>query len=420
MRTDAHIEKVVTNNALHGGFIKNIITDNHFNSSINIAVAFFTDYETILKLAKTNSVNIIVRLGYPTSCYALSKIMDVQNVNVRFFTNESFNPKIYIFQKYAVVGSANLTDKALMTNQEIAIIIDSNTKEYERLASVFMEYWTQAVPMTPHIVDTYGTIIRNIRATDKKVFSDIMRTIGNFSFSNIARRKSVLPEKKLQLRAFRKNYQNCRNALENLEYIYKCYGKKKMDETIPLKIEMETFTGWIRDYKAQGDSWRRPVKTSARKKEILNLMAEWHEQDYEGIGVYENTYPVIMGTFATVADIQEASMDRILDALCRLHSFEEKKRFFTGGLDNLREAFGKANPLEKTRATFSYLLFGSGAPEERIFDVIHDPRYRLDYFEKESIQELAGWVLPECRIINGRTTKSLHYLGYPVAQIDET
>lgn len=61
------------------------------------------------KALKSKRVRLIVRLDFPTSPTALHKGLLDGNVEVRFFTDATFHPKLHIFgSRSALVGSANL------------------------------------------------------------------------------------------------------------------------------------------------------------------------------------------------------------------------------------------------------------------------------------------------------------------------
>jgi phosphatidylserine/phosphatidylglycerophosphate/cardiolipin synthase-like enzyme len=86
---------------------------------------FFAEAQVVADLAKNGChVKLVVRLGFPTSAYALRQLLDSQpdSVQIRFFTGSAFHPKLYLFgTRAALVGSANLTSAAINTNQEVMV-----------------------------------------------------------------------------------------------------------------------------------------------------------------------------------------------------------------------------------------------------------------------------------------------------------
>ena len=92
-------------------------------ATVKIAVAFFTDHQFIKTLVDNGcSVQLIVRLRPPTSAYSLNKILHLKDVYIRYYTANEFHPKLYIFgYKIAFIGSSNLTNSGLVSNQELNI-----------------------------------------------------------------------------------------------------------------------------------------------------------------------------------------------------------------------------------------------------------------------------------------------------------
>jgi HKD family nuclease len=56
----------------------------------------FNVFDSLLE--KGCHIRIIVRLGFPTSPFALEKLLSHKNVEARFFTNNSFHPKLYFLE----------------------------------------------------------------------------------------------------------------------------------------------------------------------------------------------------------------------------------------------------------------------------------------------------------------------------------
>jgi HKD family nuclease len=119
-------------------------------SEVYIAVAFFTECEVVKSILDDNChIRMIVRLGFPTKPSALRELIGKPNIEMRYYSDSSFHPKLYIFgDKVALLGSANLTQSALLTNQEIVTSIDSEDPRFNELASLFSDYWEYAQVLT--------------------------------------------------------------------------------------------------------------------------------------------------------------------------------------------------------------------------------------------------------------------------------
>ncbi len=72
--------------------------------------------------------------------------------------------------------------------------------------------------------------------------------------------------------------------------------------------------------------------------------------------------------------------------------------------------------IKQIKKVFKYLLYGKDDFITRMGTCIYDQDYKLNHIARSVIQELLGWVNNEnIPICNGRTVKSLRYLGFNVA-----
>ena len=106
---------------------------------VMLASPFFSNAPLVEDLVRQGcSVQLIVRLGEATSPDHLRTIMGSSRVHVRFFTARTFHSKLYIFgSEAALVGSANLTDSGINSNQEICIEVPGGTNAFDELLSIF-------------------------------------------------------------------------------------------------------------------------------------------------------------------------------------------------------------------------------------------------------------------------------------------
>lgn len=125
-----------------------------------------------------------------------------------------------------------------------------------------------------------------------------------------------------------------------------------------------------------------------------------------------------MRVFASRDSIEKASDDDLFEALCALHSFHDRLRFFDGGMATWKRVFLAANSSKHVRSSLGYLVFGEGDVVERMANMIFNEDYKLAEFGQANVQELIGWRnKEELPVINGRTTKVLRFLGGKVRQV---
>ena len=211
-----------TNRNIRSDFVINAL--DHLSrevSAVKMAVAFFTNAEAIHKITKAGSdVLIVVRLGFPTNPEALRSLLSNERVRVRYFTDHSFHPKLYLFgDQVGLVGSANLTDRALKTNQEIMVTIPAEDPRFEELAVLFSEYWEDAKVLTPEDVDQYAHICSKYDdATNSmyKLGEDLLDRFGKVVHGNIKRDAKKSKPEDVFLEDYRKTYQETVGAFNHI------------------------------------------------------------------------------------------------------------------------------------------------------------------------------------------------------------
>ena len=396
---------------------------------IFIASAFFTETEVIDELlSKGCHVRIVVRLGFPTPPIALEKLLASSNVEARFFTNSSFHPKLYIFgDKTILLGSANLTSSAILSNQEVMIGVDFHDVRFLELQQLFDAYWAEADVLTPQAIKEYKNIYNRFSQISKMVKQlddTVTERMGDISFSNIKRGKKKSNKKSIFLNSYRKSYQEAVTAFKRVAEIYQLSDRKVDPKLIPERLEIDSFFSFVRDIYARQDTWRhQPIGWDQhRKSQVRTLVNEWLATQWEHFEaqIVPINYPLIKRVLGSKEAIETASLPEIVDALCVLHSFHDRFRFFAGGLETLKSTFISHNDERRVKNTLTYLLFGAGDAVGRMADCIYDSEYKLNEFGKSNVQELIGWINKEnLPVINGRTTKVLRYFGNDIRQIDE-
>lgn len=418
-----------TNRNSLSDFVENGLRSYQTNGSrIYIAVAFFTEKEVVEEFLNNNChVRMVVRLGFPTNPKALRSLFDKPNVEIRYYSDLSFHPKLYIFaDEIAFVGSANLTQKALRTNQEIVVSIEAEDPRFDELVSLFSDYWNESQVLTSESIADYETIYEKYRNSIKdidRIDEETRSKVGKNSFPNIERGKRKKSKESLFLDSYRRAYQESITAFERIKGVYESVGRRKNDfYDIPIRIEIDSFLSFVREVHAAQESWKNQSLGWSDDKEALvrEHIGEWLEAErphYDTKICYEN-YPQITNVFGSKDGINRASYDEIIQALGVLHSFHDRLRFFPGGLDTLMNTFRANNSINQTKSSLIHLLYGRGDIVKRMADLIYDSSYKLSEFGRSNVQELVGWINKEgLPVINGRTTKVLRYYGFDVAQL---
>jgi len=215
--------------------------------NVLMAVAFFTEFCVVERLIEKGcSIWLVIRLGFPTNPLALKRLMKNPKVQLRFYSGHSFHPKLFIFgDKTALVGSANLTRSAILSNQEVVVSIDSNDERFFELAEIFDGYWSHAEVLTEDALNTYSAVYQEYEkheAAADRLGRTLLEKLGDTSPPNIARQRPNASSHSLFLSAFRKTYQESVAAFNIVRDAYKGSGYRKVDEAnIPLRIEIDSF-----------------------------------------------------------------------------------------------------------------------------------------------------------------------------------
>ena len=105
-----------------------------------------------------------------------NELLKFDNIEVRIFDkpNIGFHPKGYIFKNIdsynIIIGSTNLTQSALSTNQEWNILVSGN-KNNELIFKVLEEFklqWNHSIPLTTDWIKKYETIYTSIPTLKEK------------------------------------------------------------------------------------------------------------------------------------------------------------------------------------------------------------------------------------------------------------
>jgi HKD family nuclease len=92
------MEGLWTNRRLLGDFVQNGLRPYQTKvSEIFIAVAFFTEKEVVKEFLDNNChIRMVVRLGFPTNPDALRSLYKNPNIEIRYYSDPYFHPKLYL------------------------------------------------------------------------------------------------------------------------------------------------------------------------------------------------------------------------------------------------------------------------------------------------------------------------------------
>jgi hypothetical protein len=146
------------------------------------------------------------------------------NLQLRVYTGHSYHPKLYIFgDDVALVGSANLTRSALLTNQEVVVSVDSRDDRFVELMAIFEDYWDGAEVPTKAQLTEYRDLFKQFSKLENDVdilAQKVLDRLGDKSPNNINRGKPKDNKQSLFLSNFRRTYQECVSAFDVVRTTY--------------------------------------------------------------------------------------------------------------------------------------------------------------------------------------------------------
>ena len=394
-------------------------------SRIYLAAPYFTDADRVREAAKgAKSVQLIVGLNAATSPQALSQVIGMSNLTVRYLTHR-FHAKIYIFDDTALVGSSNLTDGGLFSNREAMICLDQNedADTVEELQALYLELWNAAQVLTDEKLEAFRQAHRETPQNAPNTDSIIEKAVGRAEPANINVDSTKQSPERIFLEQLRRQvYEQYRPAFLEVKSILVNNDLRRSDlSEIGTDHETNRFLNWVRlTYVIGDEAWRTaPFRSEAdREKEISRLGNEWkNTEDNKVANTYGDWLNKVKGVFGSPESIEQASKEELTEGLTSLHAFAERFHFVKGGAENLPADFWSANNQDEIRvkASLSYLLFGSGDFIQRLHDLLYEADKKLLYFGRFCALELYGTINPaECPPMNGRMAKALRYLGYDV------
>ena len=407
---------------------KEIIRNGFYNNlngviEVSLASPFFSNSDLVEEVLEGGrTVRLIVVLGPATSPVHLQRLINRKNIHIRYFTSPKFHSKLYIFgDKTALVGSANLTQSGMNSNSEICIEVPRIDEAFDTLVLLFQSYWTQAEALDEpalqkfsKLFDSYGKPRETaLEGKIKEQFGDVAPAEG------IVVGKKKPSKDKIFLSDYKRTYQEFLSAYKEVREIYITDGRRQQpEEVVPVRIEIDQFLSFIREYHAKGDSYQdEPFRNEDDRREFVkSKLNEWFDQRWTYLDEKIPVHLPRLKRLASTEDIERASFEEIGDAVDVCHSFHDRQRFFSGGHVTHLEEFKKSNDLKQIKKVLGYLLYGKDDYITRMGNCIFAPEYKLNQFGRSGVQELLGWVNKEdIPICNSRTVKALRYLGYKVA-----
>ncbi|MFN3913280.1 phospholipase D-like domain-containing protein [Hyphomonas sp.] len=424
----AHERNLYSNRGKGGDLTENFFRLRTKPKFAYLASAFFSNDELVTELTgKGCAVQLIVRLSEATSPNSLKAMLRDPLVNVRYYTDHGFHPKLYIIDDHALVGSANLTQSGMRSNREVSVVLSEDRDEaFEQLAPLFETLWDYADVLTAETIARFEKLLssRTQGRSDVEFQKELERVIDRAAPPTVRVDSEKVTKRRSFLQGFRRRYDEVLvPAYNEIASVFAADGRRRPDLVgAEVNIEITRFLSWVRVNHVPGEEWRDAplLDGDERKSKLQPLLDDWHTRDHVWRGNGESAeqeiekVELLRRNLGDKERLESLNGDEIFDTLIGLHAFLEQLRFSRGGLEGLRKEFLTRNDLKRVKSTFEFLMRGPSDILERAYDVIHDERYRLEKFGEACTMELVGWFDDDRPPINGRTQKVIRYLGFDV------
>ena len=397
------------------------IVDDPFSQMLNeskeacLAAPYFTIAKPLLNAARNGTkIRLLIELNVITQPKAVRKMYEEPGVTVRYFVS-GFHAKIYIFDRVALVGSANLTHSGLNTNREAVIKLDdeSDTETIDEARALFEDLWRLGTVLTPKKLEGFENRHKKLKNSKSSNQSELESELG-------AAPADVNPSQQ-QISVQYLSHQIYEQYLPAFHEVVVILGNQgcRRPEHKKINIEMDAvrFLNYVGAKLVNRDKLKdvrsRPDQDD-RRDYIIECMNSWIDAK-EVPEDHLSTLMDIRHKFRTKQVINGASEDEIINGLFCIHAFLGRTRWTKGGKEAFALKYWQNNDLSHVKSTLVYFLYGPGDFVQRFTDVIEDPARNIVEFGYFSALELYGSIHPtECPPINGRIARALLYLGFRV------
>lgn len=442
-------------NKVNGNYLRNVLPSAKEDIDwVRAAIAYGSDQETLLRNCLDNKRRLDIWMRYdhtvPVKPELLRAFLHNASKNVFcYLVPDVLHSKVIWWKNYGVyVGSANLTDRAWVSNIEFGVFIpEADLESGSGLTQVgnffdFLSACPEVRPLTLEIVQEQERLsaFRAARLNGLDNESRTQRSIHAWEGPAFA----ADPRRSLDARRdrFVKEWTNGLTILRSLADQAPAFRPKWLHEDVPAAWQADQFLHAYY-YNEVVDGVRHPYEEHYQQNRrdpasaTLRAFRWWSQREAPPSQEDHNCHnraPIIRRTlapenikgiscadFAKVCHANHSTVDhvgRMTLATIGLEQhpgapLEERVDAFAKWLWEKRNSKG-----ERVNDLLAWVL-DDGPPEQlpaRLFDAAQVEDRRFAHFGTNQIAEIAGWARPDiCPPRNGRTSKALRALGYDVS-----
>ncbi len=444
--------KLIANHA-NGNYLRSELPGpDHEVDWVKAAIAYGSDSETLIENCRQYQRRLDIWMWYdhtvPVSPVLLENLLKSTNQNIFcYLIPDVHHAKTIWWKGYGVyIGSANLTDRAWMTNIEAGIFFSEeeleNSGGLQQVANFFeyLESLEATFPLTQEIIDEQKELDKERRK--------LLKNLENAAKSK--RRKPLwngpaFVDKKQSAEkrkeSFLREWENGLTVLREIASIVEEHRPRWLRPNTPISWQADQFLHAYYYNEVTGSGGHPYEKFHGNNRSnpgaaLKRALGWWKSRptapSEEDLNLYERA-PVIRELLEPER-LETLTKDELIRIIWANHSTKDhvsklpasmlglpngvvaklpdRVERFADWLSNQRNERGQG-----FKDLLKYVLYG-GRKEDlpnRLFEAQNDPARKIAHIGINQLAELAGWAQPDWfPPRNGRTSKSLRALGYDV------
>jgi hypothetical protein len=370
----------------------------------------------------------------PVALSLLRRLLKHQRDNIfARFVPDCFHAKVIWWKGYgAYIGSANHTDRGWLTNIEAGVFIEEDelaASGMDKQLEEFFEYLhdlNETIPISEEYLEEMVRLVglnKNVYELSRKARAYPIWRGPTF----VARQKSFDRRKE----SFRKEWSDALGYLKNIEQQLPAYMPPWLSDDVPVAWQTDQFLHAYY-YNRVGDGLHKPFEDFFNRnakdpsKALHEQLEWWRDQNSAPSGEDTNLLRKEVVLDLTVEDLESvfkkthATRDHVIKVPMSVLGRPDVKSMDREGRLKL---FAKLIMTERNqkgwdvRQLLHYVLYGGDDKDiwQRLYHAGRDAEYGIPRYGLNSIAEVIGWARPELMPPrNGRTSKALRALGFPV------
>lgn len=441
-------------NKFNGSFLRNVLPGSDVDvDGVMAAIAYGSDSKTLLAHCLEHQHRLDLWMRYDHSVPVTPKLLrellkaTSKNVFCRLIP-DVHHAKVIWWRGYGVyIGSANLTERAWVSNLEVGIFLSEEElmagECLSEISSLFdtLEALSEAFPLTEEIVDEqeklYSARSKALQQLDKDGIYQRSKPVWGGP-AEVAKRTNALERRKAH---FIKEWESALTILRSIADLVEDHQPSWVPENTPAPWQADQFLhAYYYNKVAEGSSHpfnKYHEMNRANPEQARNEALQWWSElssapSNEDINLGEQAPTIrhmlrreyvknldseaLSAVFAAnhstddhVAKIPAEFFGKPAGAYVPL---DERIRLFAKRILEQKNKRGESFP-----ELLHYVLYSGPWQQtpDRIFEAAKNPDRKFERIGLNQLAELVGWALPEhFPPRNGRTSKALRALGYDV------